>query len=84
MKQARCRAVGERLLGDQFFRQIVMKIGDQHAAAIITFEAVAALCENKFFAAKNDSFAVLTTVLLSECSAQLARVLRAISRMDFS
>jgi hypothetical protein len=61
-----------------------MKIGDQHAAAIITFGAVAALCENKFFTVKNDSITVRRTALLSGCSAQLARVLSAIFDIDFS
>ena len=42
VKKARRCTVGEGLLGDQFFRQIVMKIGDQHAAAIITFGRFAA------------------------------------------
>jgi hypothetical protein len=34
VQKAGSGAVGKGLLGDQFFRQIVMKIGDQHAGRL--------------------------------------------------
>lgn len=35
MKQAGGSAIGEGLLGDEFFRKIVVEIGDEHAKMII-------------------------------------------------
>ena len=35
MEESRGRAVGEGLLGDQFFWEMVIEVGDEHGTSII-------------------------------------------------